>query len=195
MITLTDTNEAHILKELKEGSEFAFNSLYKKYYAELYVHAYQKIRDREQAKDIVHDLFTVIWQKRDLLHIEGSLSAYLYSGIRNRVLDLLAKDKTKEKYLTTLEANPFLDSNTTDSLVREKMLQEQIARTLSQMPPRIREIFELSRQHYLTHKEIAEKLNISEHTVRSYVKEALKVLRSKLGSLIWVLFIVYLKFF
>lgn len=195
MVVLSDANDMQILKELREGSSAAFNTLYKKYYAELYVHAYQKIRDRERAKDIVHDLFTVIWQKHDLLQIEGSLSAYLYAGIRNRVLDLLAKDKSKEKYLHTLDLNAPLDTNATDSLVRERMLQEQIARTLDQLPPRIREIFELSRHQYLTHKEIASRLQLSEHTVRSYMKEALKVLRSRLGSLIWVIFVACLKNF
>lgn len=188
-------DEADLLKRLQVGEENIFEALYDQYFSALYLHAYNKLRDREVAKDIVHDLFVSLWEKRASIPINKSISSYLYVSIRNRTLDYLAKEKSKEKYLDSLidfmEASP----SATDHRVRKKMLEEQIDQVLDNLPPRLKEVFQLSRKHHLTHREISEKLNLSEQSVRSYVKDALKVFRTRFGSFLWTLLCVYFKIF
>lgn len=189
---IIDENDS--LRKLRGGDKVAFESIYTKYYGALYLHAYYKLRDREIAKDIVHDMFAGIWQRKETLEITTGLANYLYTGIRNRVIDYLAKEKSKAKYLESLSVFPERDAEATDHLLREKMLKEQIENAVDQLSPRLKEVFELSRIQHLSHKEISEKLNLSEQSVRSYIKDALRVLRLKLSSFIWLL-VVYSKFF
>lgn len=195
MTTLSIPDEKELLARLQVGDEEAFELVYRQYYAVLYLHAYKKLGDREVAKDLVQDLFAVIWQNRESLHIQSSLSAYLYSSVRNRILDIWAKEKNRNKYLASLSIPIDHSNSSVDSILQEKMLAEQIENTLLKLPPRVRQIFEMSRKHYLTYREIAEQLNLSEHTVRSYMKEAIKVFRFKFGSFLWLLFVSFIKYF
>lgn len=188
-------DEKTLLRELQKGDECAFRQIYNQYYGVLYLHAYNKLRDRETAKDIVHDLFAGIWQKRESLTITGKLSSYLYASVRNRILDYISKEQSKANYLESLTRQMENQYEATDYHVREKMLQEQVENTLMQLPPRVREIFEMSRKQYLSHREISQKLNLSEHSVRSYIKDALRVLRMKFGAFPWILFLFYYFFF
>ena len=188
-------DDISLLTLLQKGDHSAFERLYTMYHKVLYLHAYSILRDREVAKDIVQDLFVTIWDKRETLEIKSKFSHYLNVSIRNKVLDYIAREKSKSRYLASL--NNYIESNhsLTDYTLREKMLQEQINSVLNCLSPRLREVFELSRVHYLTHKEISEKLNLSEQSVRSYIKSVLRVLRAKFGILPWALLILYCKYF
>lgn len=188
-------NEKELLLQVRNGDKKAFELLYSSFYGILYLHAFQKLKDREIAKDIVHDLFLTIWQNRESLIVIGSLSSYLHVSIKNKVIDIISKEKSKLKYLDSLNVQLKLTFETPDLQLREQNLQEQIDNILQQLPPRIKEIFILSRYQYLTHKEIASKLNISEHTVRGYIKDALKVFRMRLSSLPWIAIIIFCKYF
>jgi RNA polymerase sigma-70 factor (ECF subfamily) len=77
-------------------------------------------------------------------------------------------------------------------LVREKQLAAIIEREIAALPPKMREVFVLSRKEYLTHKEIAELLGISEQTVSKHVTNALKILRVKLGAVAYILLIIHM---
>lgn len=187
--------EKTLLQALRKGKESAFRQIYDNYYGVLYLHAYSKLRDRETAKDIVHDLFATVWHKRESLVITGKLSSYLYASVRNKIIDYIAKEQSEADYLESLTQRIGGEYEAADYRLREKMLEEQIEHLLEQLPPRIREIFELSRKQYLSHKEISRKLNLSEQSVRSYIKDALRVLRAKLGAFSWVVLIFYFNFF
>lgn len=76
----------------------------------------------------------------------------------------------------------------TDHVIREKQLAALIEKGISDLPPKMKEVFELSRKQKLTHKEIAEKLNLSEQTVKKQVNNALKILRVKLGTMLFLSF-------
>lgn len=123
-------DDNHLLAELRKGSGQAFDSLYRRYYGLLYIHAVQKIEDREVAKDIVQDVFSVIWHRRESLEIHTKFSSYLYRSVRNRVLDYISKLKTEEKFLNSLTSFLERSVESTDSNLREKMLEEEIENAL-----------------------------------------------------------------
>lgn len=188
-------DEKESLQKLRDGDKTAFEFIYTKYYGSLYLHAYHKLRDREIAKDIVHDMFAGIWQRKETLEITSSLANYLYTSIRNRVIDHISKEKSKANYMESLSGFPERGAEATDHLLREKMLKAQIENAVNNLSPRLKEVFELSRKQHLSHKEISEKLNLSEQSVRSYIKDALRILRMKLSTLIWISVLVYFKLF
>ncbi len=187
MLSITDEKE--LLQKLWDGDRLAFEIIYHRYKGLLYVHASKHLKDQEEAKDIVHDIFSNLWQNRATLHIQDSLTAYLYQSVRNRVINHQLKSKRADAYMSSFQG--FLDQfqGNTDHLVREKMLSDLIEQEIASLPDRMRKVFELSRKEGLSHKEIAEQLHITEQSVRSHVKGALKILRLRLGVVLLFIFI------
>lgn len=180
-----EAHESELLQKLVAGDEGAFRSLYDKYKGLLYIHAYRKLKNKEESRDIIQDIFLSIWERRERLNITESFSAYLYKAIRYKVIDRINKRNDATTYQAHFQAflNTYLNASVdnADHLVREKILTSIIDKEISQLPPKMRHVFELSRKSDMSHKEIADQLNLSEQTVRTHVKHALQVLRTKLG--------------
>ena len=168
---------------LKQGNNQAFTVIYHRYKAVLFLHAYKRLQSKEEVKDIIHELFTTLWQKRAEIEITGQLSGYLYTAVRNRVLDCIARKQSESAYVQALQQ--FIDNGeaVTDHRVREQQLAAVIEQEIANLPPQMRTVFELSRKAHLSHREIAERLDLSELTVKKQVNNALKILRGRLTIL------------
>jgi len=186
--TLLDNELAALLKQ---GDECAFTTIYDRYFWLLHAHAYKWMRNREDTKDIIHDLFSNLWSKREKLNLEDKLAPYLYAAVRNRIFNKLARQKYSVLYSDSLE--DFIDHGecVTDHLVREAILMQIIEAGIAEMPRKMREVFEMSRKQQLSHKEIAEQLDISEDTVRKHIQHGLKILRPKLEMIIVVWLLIH----
>lgn len=174
---------------LREGDKTAFEEIYHRYHGLLYVFAYNRLRDREEAKDIVHELFLKLWNDRTNLVATGSLSAYLYTAVRNRIINRITRQRVADRYIDSfLSYMGQVDRQAADHLVRQHDLQAFIQAEIDKLQPRMREVFLLSRNTHLSRKEIAEQLGISEETVKSHMHQALKILKAKFGGLFFLLF-------
>jgi RNA polymerase sigma-70 factor (family 1) len=170
----------------------AFAELYDRYFDALYLHACQRLRDKAEAKDVVQELFSHLWSQRHTLSTTEHLSSYLYKAIRNRVLNILAHKAVEAKFLMTLQYENVTEAGT-DHRAREHQLERVMEQEIQSLPPRMRQVFELSRKQHLPYKEIATLLNLSEQSVRSHVKGALKLLRAKLGIWLYLAMLIWLK--
>lgn len=173
---------------MKQGDHDAYSEIYHRYFKLLFRHAFARLRNEDEAKDIVQELFTNLWYKRESLTPERNISHYLYTSVRNRIFDLISRKDMESKYLDTLPQTVEYSANITDYRVRENFLKQIIDREIAALPPKMREVFLLSRNEHLPHNEIASRLNLSEQSVRSHVKNALKVLRKKLGLILCFFF-------
>lgn len=187
MAPLNMLSDMELADLFKSGSHAAYEEIYNRYYGALYIHAFKRLQDREECRDIIQELFTHLWLKREEIELNGQLSGYLYTSVRNRIFDLLARKKLKASYITSIQEFALSNQIATDHRVRQNLLMTIIDQEIQSLPPRTREIFELSRKGHFTHKEIAEQLNLSEQTVKSTVNNALKVLRVKLGTMFTLL--------
>lgn len=183
---LTDDELAVLLRS---GDNRAYTEIYNRYHGKLYVHVFHRLNSREDTKDLLHDLFISLWKNHASLILNTTLAAYLYTAARYRVFDFIAHKKVAYKYYSSLR--DFVESGEyyTDHKVREAQLKASIAREIEALPAKMREIFNLSRVEHLSHKQIAEKLNLSEQTVKKQVTNALKVLRVKLGMSLFLFMI------
>lgn len=172
---------------IKEGNHTAYTQIFDRFYSLLYLHALKVLLDEDEAKDLVQELFEMIWLKRSSLTVNGSVSAYLYASTRNMVLNQIAHKKVKNRYLDALGEFIGQEEYHTDFYVRERELKRIIEKEISALPQKMSEIFKLSRTEYLSHKEIASRLHLSELTVKTQVKRALRILKPKLGFLIGVI--------
>lgn len=190
MDTLIHLSDLALIDLIRAGNELAFREIFKRYNRALFAHAYNKLKDKEEAKDVVQDVFLKFWnysQQENFTPL--NLASYLHVAIRNRVLDTLSKSKYASNYVNSLQI--FLDEEEerTDFRIREQQLQKHIDQAILSLPSRMRLVFEMSRKEHLSHKEIAQQLNISDQTVTDQIKKALKILRSKLGILLYLIFI------
>lgn len=180
---------------LKGGDDLAFTELFGRYNMLLYSHVYNKLRDAEQAQDIVHEVFYSLWARRTQLEVNSNLAGYLFTAARYKIADFLSHKQVEDKYVASLQAfmDDYRQEEVADYRVRENQLRELIEAEIAALPPRMQQIFRMSRFEHLSHKEIAERLQLSEETVKDQVKKALKMLRSKLG--LFALLYLHLKDF
>lgn len=174
MCTADVLNDERILvQRLIEGDEDAFCELYAAYKNRLIFFAMRFLKSREYAEDIFQDAFTVIWQGRRFINPDASFSSYLYTIVRNRILNQLRdlENQTKLKEQILEQAVDY--SNDTNNSILANDLRGLIARAMQQLTARQREIFEMSREQDMSHREIAEALGISVYTVQEHISTSL----------------------
>jgi RNA polymerase sigma-70 factor (ECF subfamily) len=189
MSAYKELSDQQLVDLLRSGDKAAYTEIYERYFSILYLHAYKKLRDEEEAKDIIQELFAALWHKRFELH-QTNLAGYLFAAVRNRVLDNYAHKQVSNKYISSFQDFLATAPDSSEYLVRERQLSELIEKEIQALPPKMRKIFELSRKAHLSHKEIAEQLQLSEQTVSKQVTNALKMLRIKLGVIVFIMIIV-----
>lgn len=173
-------DERELVVRLIDGDEDAFCELYAAYKNRLLYFAMKFVKSREFAEDIFQDAFTVVWQSRRFINPDTSFSSYLYTIVRNRVLNQL-RDMSNEDQLKEHILSQAVDaSNDTKSEILLNDLKEIIGRALEQLTPRQREVFKMSRDLQMSHKEIADALGVSVNTVQEHISVSLKVIRSYL---------------
>jgi len=178
----------------KNGDHHAFTEIYNRYSGTLLLHAFQRLQDEEEAKDVVHEIFCSLWSKREEMIIRTNLKGYLYTAVQNKVIDKVAHKKIKTAYANSLQE--YLDKGDwiTDKSIREKELSTLIDKEIASLPDKMRQVFEFSRNNSYSHREISNILNISEETVKKQVHNAIKILKIRLASFIILFFIFFFIF-
>ncbi len=174
--------DSELIVLLKTQDRLAFAEIYDRYSMLVYFKVDQMLRDEPISKDIVQDLFTTIWEKAQNIKEDANLGGYLFIAARNRVLKTIQKGKTSSDFLNELAKYSSSVSYETIEKIDENELMVLVQHEISLLSPRMKEIFQLSRIEDLSHKEIAEKLGISEATVRKQIQYALRKLREQLGK-------------
>ncbi|RQO69458.1 RNA polymerase subunit sigma-70 [Pedobacter sp. KBW06] len=191
-------NNSYTDKELCEllkcNDESAFSAIYDRYWAKVYRNAMRILGCESDAEDVVQELFESIWKRRATMEIQGALPNYLFSAARYMAIRLIEKNLEKSGHQESLsEAFSGIEMPVVESEMDTKMLQANIDHIVDSLPYKMKEIFILSRAEQLSHRDIAERLNISEQTVKKQVYNALKHIRQHLGPapFIVVLTLIY----
>lgn len=190
MTSYQSYDDVQLTALLRQGNAQAYTVIYDRYKWILHVHAFKKLGDREAAKDVIQDLFSMLWIKRESIDFKTNLSGYLYTALRNMILNRIAHERVEMKYKDSFDQ--FVDQNdfVTDHLVRQSQLAALIEKEIDALPAKMRNIFLMSRRENLSHREIALRLNLSEQTVTKQIKNALKILRGKLGFVAYLVFLI-----
>lgn len=174
------SEERSLILRLIGGGEDAFCELYATYKNRLIYFAMRFLKSREYAEDVFQDAFTVVWQSRRFINPDASFSSYLYTIMRNRILNQLRNAANEEKLKESILSQALDYTEDTKREVMLNDLKSLISHALQQLTPRQREIFEMSREAQLSHKEIADKLGISVNTVQEHISTSLKLIRTYL---------------
>jgi RNA polymerase sigma-70 factor (family 1) len=178
-------SEQELLNLIKEGSYPAFTEIYERHWHSLFGSAYNILRDKEACMDILQDIFVWFWENRSTWQLT-SCKGYLLTAVKFKTANYIRNAKSRGLVIHQLTAAEL--SNHKDEPYEVRQLEELIRSIADRLPDRCREIFQLSRYNYLSNKEIASKLQISEKTVENQLTIALRRLRQKLSaSYLWML--------
>lgn len=157
-----------------------FNKLYQSNYAMLYLHAFKMLGDGDLAKDVVQDIFTHLWSKRDQLTKLTNPRSYLVQAVKNKILDIYAHQVVVRKFQHTIPSDFYIDHQERDDA---DLLLAQVEKEISLLPEQMRKIFEMSHLQEKSNAQIAEELHISINTVKTHIGRALKKIRFKFTHL------------
>jgi len=184
-------SDEQLVALLKKGDQQAFAEIYRRYAESLAGFAAFKLFNLDDARDILQDLFVKLWENREQLYITSNLQSYLYAIIRHRVIDKIRKNITREEYASASQSLASFFQPAGDKQLEAKELQQTIQHSLDQLPARVKEIYKLSREEGLSNTEIAQKLNLSEQTVKNQLSTALKHLRKSLMRISPLVFMLW----
>lgn len=173
-------DEAEILARLRRSDQSAFDVIFRTWYAALVRSAGAMIRDSSVAEELVQDVMLELWRRRENLLIEGSFQAYLFRATRNRALNFLRHARVEREGAVHVAVDDVREASAPAELVAQE-LDVAIRHAITELTPRCREIFELSRTRGLKYSEIAETLGVSVKAVEAQMTKALKHLRERLA--------------
>jgi RNA polymerase sigma-70 factor (ECF subfamily) len=183
-------SDSELLDFLKSEDRHAFAEIHSRYWEVMYRHALKMLGEEDDAKDIVQELFATLWIKGKDIVLKSSLSGYLYVSVRNRIISIIHQKNTHQNYLNSLSLYAEETRNITLEQISEKEISKVIEHGIQTLPGKMRNIFELSRIHNLSHKEIANQLDISDKTVKKQIGYAIKIIRLRLDILTRVVIVL-----
>lgn len=172
-VHLSESN--FLLSAIQRGDQKAFDALFRRYYPVLCAYGHRFV-DLEDAEEIVQDSLLWIWENRENLFIETSLSSYLFKMIYRKALNKLAHiDATQRADTRFYEEMQEMLQDT--DLYQVEELTQRIKNAIATLPESYREAFVMHRFRDMSYKEIAEILGVSPKTVDYRIQQALKQLR------------------
>ncbi|WEK33932.1 MAG: RNA polymerase sigma-70 factor [Candidatus Pseudobacter hemicellulosilyticus] len=164
-----------IQQQICRGDEQALSTLYGLYARRLLHFARLITRSGDQSEEIVEDVFVKLWTQRHRLAGIDNLAVYLYVAVKNTALNALSR-KARQLVLAPFDELDIAISAVPDPhhLLVSAELLKKMQQAVDGLPPRCRMIFKLVREDGLRHREVAQILNISIHTVDVQMAIAIK---------------------
>jgi RNA polymerase sigma-70 factor (family 1) len=168
-----------LIQHCKEGNDRAFNELFRRYFNKLHQFSLKYVKDETIAEGLVLDLLLCVWQKSDKISTDGEIAPYLFTAMKNTLLNHIRKRQE-----ITLPLESVSEYNLAGPSIAEAFeaneLQLVYCNTLKQLSPQRKKVFEMSRDMNMNHKEIAAELHLSVNTVENHISASLRFLRRKL---------------
>jgi RNA polymerase sigma-70 factor, ECF subfamily len=178
-----EIDETNLINRLKQGDEKAFNILFYQHHARVYNLAKRFLPFKEDAEEIVQIVFIALWENRQKIDENQSLSGYILTIARHWIYNTIKKNIYRQGYLEHLQQQSSALEYVTEDLVQFNELNALVDKLTNELPPKRSEIFKLSRTEGLSYKEIAHRLSITESTVNTQITKALDYVRKNIRSL------------
>jgi RNA polymerase sigma-70 factor (family 1) len=184
-------NEASLLLQVAEGDHKAFAALFHAYHHRLGIYLYQFTSSKTFSEEIIQDVFCKVWEKRAELPGVRDFERWVFIVSKNHALNVLRK-MVRERVEQQLWEKQQLNLGADADITAEDKLQ-LIDRAISQLPPQQKKVFILSRYQRRKYIEIAEELNLSKETVKSYLQIATSSIRKFVNThLPFLLLVLYI---
>lgn len=177
MIALDFHNVKVLFKQISAGNEQAFRALYYLYRDELFGVVIKLTKSQVIASEILQETFISIWISRKHLIKVDEPSSYIYRILFNKTSSFLKKEANQERIIKAAMQYRQSSSNNTEQAVDVNETQRLIELALGKLPTQQKIVYKLSRQQGLSNDEIASRLNVSSHTIKSHLSKAIGFIR------------------
>lgn len=184
------SQEKDLVEAIRVGDMRAFESLFRNFYPALVNYAGTLVRDRDEAEDIVQQLFVHIWDKRTELGIHTSVRSFLFRSVYNASINRIRHVQIRREHAEQVQYQARASSSLQE--LEGKELSERIARSIEQLPEQCGKIFRMSRYESMKYQEIADALGLSVKTVENQMGKALKLLREDLKEYLSIALVLFL---
>ena len=182
-------NEDHSLFQLiKRRDKDAFARVYQKYHQYLYTLSLRYLKDKNMAEDTVQHVFVKLWESAKDIEIEVNLKNYLYTMTKNNILNQIRNNKDIVSLNYINAQNDITDEEDFIKLMEDFQISEILHNGINQLPTQKREVCTLKIEGNISNQEIANKMGISIHTVKSHYQESIKILREYFKKMKLMLF-------
>lgn len=182
MAEIPEINEKTLVAKLKNNQADAFDLLFHKYSDKLFRFAFSLLKNEEDACEIVQETFFKIWEKRNKIDSSKSFKSFLFSISYHLVIDQLRSRLKDREFRNSLEKYFSEQTNFQENRIDYNTLQNEINKAVDELPEKRKQIYRLSREHGLTHKEIAGQLGVKTKTVENQINLALNHIKTRLGK-------------
>ena len=186
-LSISGQTDDELLILLQKGNERAFTAIYERYHKLLYVLAYKYLKDNDTAKDAVQQIFLKLWESRSLFSIHINLRNYLYTMLKNHLLNEIRNNYTALEKNYELAQETIEYENEILSKLEETEMTEQLYRAIDSLPEQKKAVCLYKLKDSLSNQEIAEKMQISIPTVKTHYSQAIKLLREHFDKLLILL--------
>ena len=181
------------IEEIRAGKIKTFEILFNAYYPRVKSFAFGMIKDQYEAEEIAQNVFLKLWSNREKLSSDNTLSSYIFTIVQNEVYDFFREKHYSLGYQEKMLSTPQNLQYEIDSEYNIKEIKSIVNRTLQNMPPQRRTIYQMSREQFLSNDEIAKTLGLSKRTVEKHISLALATIKKNLGDFLFWLFIFFIK--
>jgi RNA polymerase sigma-70 factor (ECF subfamily) len=182
MNDLPRDDEKLLVSKLRNNEVKSFDLLFEKYSAKLYRFSFTLLKNHEDSKEIVQETFFRVWDKRREIDSSKSFKSFLFTISYHLIIDQLRLKLKDQEYRKFLKEYFKTEEVKIDSVTDYETLNRQISAVIEGLPVKRKQIFIMSREQGLSHKEIAGQLNISVKTVENQINLALKLIKLRLGN-------------
>ena len=172
------TNHKALFAAIAAGDEAAFRILFEQYRSRLYAIAFKWTKSTYAAEEITQDVFISIWTSRAQLCAVKEPGAYIYTIIAHKISRYLKKDANQSRIIQLFLRNKKHYSNETEETIYADDSRKFINHAIEQLSPQKKLIYDLNRNHGKSYEEIGEILDLSPHTVKSHLVQAMKFIRN-----------------
>jgi len=171
-IIYTRETEQILLRQAAAGSREAYAALYRYFLPKLYQYTYNIVRSKEDTKELLQDIFLKLWEKKEDLEKVSSLNSYLFRMAHNKLMNLFDHQKVRQKAMDYIGMHAVETGSTLEDEYIYNEYSETARRAVNSLPPKRRQVFELSNMHDLSYDEIAAELQISKSMVKKQLYSA-----------------------
>ena len=179
-----------VITALKAGEEKVFDVVYRHYFRRLCAFCSQYVSEQEEIEEIVQETMMWLWENRCTLMEDLTLKTLLFTIVKNKALNRLSHFEIKRKVHQEIVDKYDSELNNPDFYLSDELFR-LYEEALKRLPKEYLEAYEMNRNQHLTHKEIAEKLNVSPQTINYRIGQALKLLRVALKDYLPLFILIF----